>query len=208
MPKEEMDKLVAGLEALPHVAVMSDEIYSPALRRREAHFPPLLPVIRDRTILLDGWGKTYAMTGWRMGFGVWPRSLVAHAERLQYQYRLVHERRRADGRQGSPRRPARLRRDHAPLRRAPQDHRGRAQLDPRFSCILPGAFYAFANVKGTGIPSRGSRRRSLRSRRLLPLRHELRRVRRRLPALQLRQQRRQHSRGHQADCDPAQGLNS
>src|SRR6185369_7664218 len=39
--------------------------------------------LRDRTILLDGWSKTYAMTGWRMGFGVWPESLVGQAERLQ-----------------------------------------------------------------------------------------------------------------------------
>ena len=39
--------------------------------------------MRERAILLDGWSKTYSMTGWRLGFGVWPKSLIEHAERLQ-----------------------------------------------------------------------------------------------------------------------------
>ncbi|HCY47936.1 MAG TPA: aspartate aminotransferase, partial [Alphaproteobacteria bacterium] len=40
------------------------------------------PSIRDRLIMLDGWSKTYAMTGWRMGYAVWPQALVDHAIRL------------------------------------------------------------------------------------------------------------------------------
>jgi len=40
------------------------------------------PQLRDRVIMLDGWSKTYAMTGWRMGYAVWPASLVEHATRL------------------------------------------------------------------------------------------------------------------------------
>ncbi len=40
------------------------------------------PELRDRVIMLDGWSKTYAMTGWRMGYAVWPASLVEHATRL------------------------------------------------------------------------------------------------------------------------------
>ncbi len=82
--KKELDKLVAGLEKHPHVAILADEIYSRLLYDGEQHTSLLsYDSIRERTILLDGWSKTYAMTGWRMGFGVWPRSLVAHAERLQ-----------------------------------------------------------------------------------------------------------------------------
>src|SRR5439155_11883014 len=79
--KREMDKLVAGLEKLPHVAVLSDEIYSRLLYDGEQHTSILsYDSLRDRAILLDGWSKTYAMTGWRMGFGVWPKSLMPHAE--------------------------------------------------------------------------------------------------------------------------------
>src|SRR3546814_14363050 len=40
------------------------------------------PQIRDRVIMLDGWSKTYAMTGWRLGYAVWPKALVEAATRL------------------------------------------------------------------------------------------------------------------------------
>ncbi len=67
-PREEVEKLVAGLADWPEVAVMSDEIYSRMLYGGAAHVSFLeYPEIRDRLILLDGWSKTYAMTGWRLG---------------------------------------------------------------------------------------------------------------------------------------------
>lgn len=82
-PKEEIDKLVAGLQAHPHVALMSDEIYSNMLYDGRQHVSLLqYPEIRDRLIMLDGWSKTYAMTGWRLGYAVWPDSAVAHVTRL------------------------------------------------------------------------------------------------------------------------------
>jgi len=80
---DELDKLVAGLEAHPHVAILSDEIYSRMIYDNHAHASLLsYESIRDRVILLDGWSKTYAMTGWRIGYGVWPESLVEHATRF------------------------------------------------------------------------------------------------------------------------------
>ena len=80
---EEVKRLVAGLEKHPHVAVMSDEIYSQMLYGGRKHESFLrYPEIRDRLIMLDGWSKTYAMTGWRLGFSVWPKSLVDHVVRL------------------------------------------------------------------------------------------------------------------------------
>src|SRR5579872_4974561 len=83
VPRAEFDKLVAGLARHPQVAVMSDEIYSEIIYDGAEHVSLLTyPELRDRLILLDGWSKTYAMTGWRMGFGVWPKALFAHAERL------------------------------------------------------------------------------------------------------------------------------
>ena len=83
VPKAELDRLVAGLEAHPHVAVMSDEIYARMCYDGVPHASlTAYPEIADRLILLDGWSKTYAMTGWRMGWGVWPSSLAEHATRL------------------------------------------------------------------------------------------------------------------------------
>src|SRR6478735_8057676 len=75
-PRAEVDKLVAGLEKFPDVAVMSDEIYDQMTYDGEAHVCLLsYPSLRERLILLDGWSKTYAMTGWRLGYSVWPKPL-------------------------------------------------------------------------------------------------------------------------------------
>ncbi|HRE22599.1 MAG TPA: aminotransferase class I/II-fold pyridoxal phosphate-dependent enzyme, partial [Rhabdaerophilum sp.] len=72
-PKAEIDKLVAGLQRFPQVALMSDEIYDQMTYDGEQHVTLLsYPEIRDRLILLNGWSKTYAMTGWRMGWSIWP----------------------------------------------------------------------------------------------------------------------------------------
>ena len=83
VPRAEFDRLVAGLERHPQVAILSDEIYGEILYDGAEHVSLLgYPLIRDRLILLDGWSKTYAMTGWRMGYGIWPQGLFAAAERL------------------------------------------------------------------------------------------------------------------------------
>ena len=82
-PKAEIDRLVAGLEAHPEVAILSDEIYDQMLYDGAAHVSLLAyPEIRDRLILLNGWSKTYAMTGWRMGWSVWPGPLYDRARKL------------------------------------------------------------------------------------------------------------------------------
>ena len=80
---KEMRKLAEGLMKHPQVAILSDEIYS-HLIFKGVDFTSFLsfPELRDRTIMLDGWSKTFAMTGWRLGFGVWPRALVDHVKKL------------------------------------------------------------------------------------------------------------------------------
>src|SRR6202045_1908192 len=84
-PKAEVDKLVAGLERFPDVAVMSDEIYDHMVYDGEAHVCLLnYPSIRDRLILLNGWSKTYAMTGWRLGYAGGPANLYALARKLPF----------------------------------------------------------------------------------------------------------------------------
>jgi aspartate/methionine/tyrosine aminotransferase len=82
-PKAEIDKLVAGLAKWPDVALLSDEIYGQMTYDGLAHQTLLAyPEIRDRLILLDGWSKTYAMTGWRLGYSVWPKALYENARKL------------------------------------------------------------------------------------------------------------------------------
>src|SRR5882757_317879 len=82
-PKAEIDALVAGLERHPDVAVMSDEIYASMTYDGEAHVSLLTyPSIRERLILLDGASKSYAMTGWRLGWSVWPQRLYDLARKL------------------------------------------------------------------------------------------------------------------------------
>ncbi len=82
-PRSEIETLVKGLEDHPGVAVLSDEIYSQMTYDGMEHVSLLqFPSLRDRLILLDGWSKTYAMTGWRMGFSLWPDALIDKARKL------------------------------------------------------------------------------------------------------------------------------
>src|SRR5579863_3714065 len=82
-PKAEVEKFVAGMDKWPGIAVMSDEIYDQLIYDREEHVTLLnYPSIRDRLILLNGWSKTYAMTGWRLGYSVWPKDLIGPATKL------------------------------------------------------------------------------------------------------------------------------
>ena len=74
-PRAGIEKLVKGLAQHPNVAILSDEIYDVMTYDGEAHCSLLgFPEIRDRLIILNGWSKTWAMTGWRMGWSIWPNS--------------------------------------------------------------------------------------------------------------------------------------
>jgi aspartate aminotransferase len=155
--KTELDSLVAGLEKWPNIVVLSDEIYARMLYDGEQHVSLLsYESIRDRVILLDGWSKTFSMTGWRLGYGVWPASLIAHAERLQINSTSC------------PSAPVQVAGIEA--LRGPQeavdmmirafDERRKVIVQglneiPGITCVMPkGAFYAFPNVTGTGLPSK------------------------------------------------------
>ena len=77
--KKIIDKLANGLKNFPNLVILSDEVYD-RLIFDEKEIPTLLnyPDLYDRLIVLNGWSKTYAMTGWRLGWGVWPQKLVEH----------------------------------------------------------------------------------------------------------------------------------
>jgi len=157
VPKEEMDKLVAGLDAHPDVVVLSDEIYGRMLYDGREHVSLLgYESLKDRVILLDGWSKTYAMTGWRMGYGVWPAELIEPATRLSINcHSCVNAAAQFAG-------IAALEgpQDAVDAMVAAFDERRRVIVRalnqiPGFRCIEPGgAFYAFPNIEGTGFTAR------------------------------------------------------
>ncbi|MGH6980489.1 MAG: pyridoxal phosphate-dependent aminotransferase [Stellaceae bacterium] len=157
VPKAEIDKLVAGLVRHPQVAILSDEIYGEMLYDGQKHVSLLTyPEIADRVILLDGWSKTYAMTGWRMGYGVWPEALFPYAERLAIN---DHSCVNAAAQYGGL---AALQGPRAPVDAMVKAFaERRAYIIPALNklpgvrCANPGgAFYAFPNIEGTGMDSR------------------------------------------------------
>jgi len=81
--KSTVDVLAEGLKKHPHVVILSDEIYSRQIFDGK-EIPTFFnyPELQDRLIVLDGWSKAYAMTGWRMGWSVWPENLVPHVNKL------------------------------------------------------------------------------------------------------------------------------
>ena len=83
VPRKELEKLADGLQKFPNVVLMSDEIYDQFCFGDESFTTMLsFPEIRERLIILNGWSKTYAMTGWRLGYGIFPEKLYEIAEKL------------------------------------------------------------------------------------------------------------------------------
>ena len=83
MQKKQIDDLVGLLEKYKHVYILSDEIYSNIVFDNHK-MPSLLEYnnLNDRLIILNGWSKTFCMTGWRLGWSVWPKKLIDIANKL------------------------------------------------------------------------------------------------------------------------------
>jgi aspartate/methionine/tyrosine aminotransferase len=148
----EMDRLAAGLERHPQVAILSDEIYGQIIYDGRPHASLLrYPHLRERLIVLDGWSKTYAMTGWRMGYSVWPPKLFDRVRKLAVNcWSCVN----------APAQFAGLAaltgpQDAVATMAMEFDRRRKAVVAglnklPGVSCIVPkGAFYAFPNIGKT-----------------------------------------------------------
>lgn len=147
---------VAEVIADRNIMVLSDEIYSRLLFEGE-HFSIMsVPGFKDRTILLDGFSKTYAMTGWRMGYGVMRTDLAAHMTRLMTNsnsctasFTQVAGVEALKGDQSS----VDHMRDEFKKRRDVMV--GRLNKIKGFSCRMPkGAFYVFPNITKTGWSSK------------------------------------------------------
>ena len=152
--KSAIDYLADHLKKYPNIIIFSDEIYSRQIfdgKKMPSFFN--YPELKDRIIILDGWSKAYAMTGWRLGWSYWPEESIEHINKL-----LINS---------------------VSCVNAPTQYAGIAALDgpddsidlmvkkfterrnlihkllndlPGVECSLPGgAFYIFPNVKGTGM---------------------------------------------------------
>jgi aspartate aminotransferase len=139
-----------------NILVLSDEIYSRLLFEGE-HFSIMsVPGMQERTILLDGFSKTYAMTGWRMGYGIMRADLAAHIARLMTNsnsctasFTQVAGIEALRGDQSSV--------DHmcAEFKRRREVFVAGLNKIKGFSCRMPkGAFYVFPNITKTGWKSK------------------------------------------------------
>jgi len=80
--KEDILAIADVLRDHPNIFIMSDEIYDRLVFDGNVFSIAALPEFKDRTIILDGFSKTYAMTGWRMGYGIMNKELAKHMEML------------------------------------------------------------------------------------------------------------------------------
>jgi aspartate/methionine/tyrosine aminotransferase len=147
---------LAGIARKHDIMVLTDEVYRRFLYGGEHHSIASFPGMLDRTIILDGFSKTYAMTGWRIGYGVMPLELVEPISRLStnsvsctasFTQRAVLE--AMDGPQDEA---------HAIVaefkKRRDIIVNGLNRI-PGIRCPMPkGAFYVFPSIDGTGMTSR------------------------------------------------------
>jgi aspartate/methionine/tyrosine aminotransferase len=138
------------------IMVLSDEIYSRLLFEGDHHSIMSLPDWKERTILLDGFSKTYAMTGWRMGYGVMRADLAQHVSRLMTNsnsctasFTQVAGIEAIKGDQTSVEKMC------AEFKRRRDFFHDRINQIKGFSCLKPkGAFYMFPNIQQTGWTSK------------------------------------------------------
>jgi len=138
------------------IMVLSDEIYHRLLFEGVHHSIAAAENMRDRTIILDGFSKTYAMTGWRMGYGVMRPELAVHMARLMTNSNSCTasftQMAGVEALCGDQREPEKMREQFQ--QRRDVFVKGINQIKG-FSCLLPkGAFYAFPNIKQTGWSSK------------------------------------------------------
>jgi aspartate/methionine/tyrosine aminotransferase len=155
LDKETLEE-IAKIAMERDIAVLSDEIYDRILYDGEFHSIASIPGMQERTIILNGFSKTYAMTGWRLGYGVMPKDLAVHITRLMTNSNsCTNAATQVAG-------IAALKGPQDDVDRMVAAFRERRDVIvkglneiPGVSCVLPpGAFYAFPNIKGTGMKSK------------------------------------------------------
>jgi aspartate aminotransferase len=150
LDREQIER-IAALAARHHVPVLADEIYRQFLYEGEFVSILQVPGLHRQTILLDGFSKSYAMTGWRLGYGVFPPELVEHITRLMVNSASCT----ASFVQLAG--VAALQGEQAPVGRMVAEFKRRRDIIvdglnklPGVKCLRPrGAFYVFPNITGT-----------------------------------------------------------
>jgi aspartate/methionine/tyrosine aminotransferase len=155
MPNEDIAEIAAML-AERDVVVLSDEIYSRMSYSHPHVSIASFPGMKEKTIILDGFSKTYAMTGWRIGYGLLPPELVDPVNRLMVNSNSCtasFTQRAAIAALNGPQEPAEAM--IAEFRRRRDVFIDQINRIPGFRCPMPeGAFYAFPNIEGTGWKSK------------------------------------------------------
>jgi aspartate aminotransferase len=155
IPAEDI-QAIAGLLQDRDVIVLSDEIYSRMSYGKQPVSIATFPGMQEKTIILDGFSKTYAMTGWRIGYGVMPEFLVGPVNTLMVNSNSCtasFTQRAAIAALRGPQAPAEAM--IAEFRRRRDAFVSALNEVPGFRCALPeGAFYAFPNIEGTGWKSK------------------------------------------------------
>jgi aspartate aminotransferase len=155
LPRRDVERIADAIGDR-NVLILSDEIYSRLQFQGEPFSIMSIPWMQDRTILLDGFSKTYAMTGWRMGYGVMRADLAAQFTRLMTNSNSCTA--SFTQRAGI----AAITGDQSPVERMRIEFERRSRFFveglnriPGFSCRMPkGAFYVFPNIEKTGWNSR------------------------------------------------------
>jgi aspartate aminotransferase len=155
LSKAEIEQIAAAIGDRD-IFVLSDEIYGRLVFEGEHHSIMSEPGFKERTILLDGFSKAYAMTGWRIGYGVMRADLAAHFSRLMVNSNSCT----ASFTQMAG--VEALRGDQTSVDRMRDEFHARAKVFVAglnqiraFSCRMPkGAFYAFPNITSTGLRSK------------------------------------------------------
>jgi aspartate/methionine/tyrosine aminotransferase len=149
-------EVIAAAAQERNLVVLSDEIYSRILYTGQHQSIASLPGMLDRTVILDGWSKTWAMTGWRLGFGVFPAELVPHVDRLisnSVSCTASFSQQAAIAALDGPQDSVDQMLDE--FRRRREVIIAGLNALPGVRCLEPdGAFYAFPNIKATGFSSR------------------------------------------------------
>jgi len=155
IPAEDI-RAIAELVRDRDLMVLSDEIYSRIYYGEAPVSIASLPGMLEKTIILDGFSKTYAMTGWRMGYGVMPEWLVDAVNKLMVNSNsctATFTQRAGIAALEGPQQPVDAM--VAEFRRRRDSFCAGLNQVPGFRCALPGgAFYAFANITGTGVGSK------------------------------------------------------
>ena len=163
MSRRELEFVADVVRKRDNLYVLSDEIYKDIIYQGEHHSISSLPGMAERTIILDGFSKSYAMTGWRLGYGVIPESLLPHIVKLavnsvscaaSFSQRAAIQ--ALEGPQDA-------------VRDMVEEFRRRREIIsnglnriPGVECPEPeGAFYAFPSIRGTGVPSQEFQERAL-----------------------------------------------